>query len=109
MKKINWLYIAAVGLCYLVYQMNSHLGQASAFFYGFAENKETELSHDQAVLIHKILVTPGQEVTKGQLLMEVNRSSIDFKIDNVSHDIERLGAVAQQQRQTLKDRIYQLN
>lgn len=108
MKKINFLYLAIIPLIYLLFQMNSSLSQASAFFYGFAENKETELSHDKAVLVHKILVTPGQAVTKGQLLMEVKQSNIDFKIDNASLDLERLGVVAQQERQGIKDRIEQL-
>jgi len=103
MKKINLLYLAIIPLAYLLYQMNASLGQASAFFYGFAENKETELSHDKAVLIHKILVTPGQAVTKGQLLMEVKQSAIDFKIGNASLDLERIGIEARQRRQSLQD------
>ena len=109
MKKINLLYLAIIPLCYVLFQMNSKLSKASAFFYGFAENKETELSHDKAVLIDKILVTTGESVTKGQLLMEVKQSSIDFKIDNASLDLERLDVLAEQRKQSIRDRIDQLN
>ncbi len=108
MKKINLLYIASIPLAFFLYYMNLQLSQSSAFFYGFAENKETELSHDKSVLIHQILVTPGQEVSKGQLLMEVRQSTMDFKLDNVNHDLERLTLLAQQQKQNLRDRIQQL-
>lgn len=108
MKRINLLYLAIIPLCFVLIQMNSRLRTASAFFYGFAENKETELSHNQAVLIHKILVTPGQAVKKGQLLMEVKRSAFDFKINNASHDLERTETIAQHQKQNIIDRIAQL-
>ena len=108
MKRINLLYIAAIPLAFFLYQMYLQLSQSSAFFYGFAENKETELSHDKSVLIHQILVTPGQEVVKGQLLMEVRQSTVDFKLDNVNHDLERLTLLAQQQKQDFRDRIQQL-
>ncbi len=108
MKRINLLYIAVIPLFYLLFKMNINLGKASAFFYGFAENKETELSHDKDVLIHKILVTPGQTVVKGQLLMEVKQSAIDLKIDNAGFDIERIGIEAQQRKQNILDQIQQL-
>ena len=108
MKKINIIYLAIIPLCYLLYQMNNSLGQASAFFYGFAENKETELSHDKAVAIHKILVAPGQEVSKGHLLMKVKQSSIDYKIDVAGLELEELKIRKQQRRQELTNKIEQL-
>jgi len=108
MKKINILYIVAIPLIYGWVVMCSKMGNTSPFFYGFAENKETELSHDKPVSIEKILVTPGQKVTKGQLLMEVQQDAIDFKIESVDHDLERIEIVAQQQKQSLHDRIAQL-
>ena len=101
MKRINIFYLAIIPLGFVLYQMNTTLGNASAFFYGFAENKETELSHDKSVLIHKIWVTPGQTVTKGQLLMEVQQPSYDLKIDNANLDIEQLEITAQQQKQKI--------
>jgi len=108
MKRFNLLYLAIIPLFYFIYQMNNKLSQTSAFFYGFAENKETELSHDQDVLVSKILVTPGQEVTKGQVLMEVKQSAIDFKLGKVDLDLERVAVQSQQRRQEIKDRIQQL-
>ena len=108
MKKINLLYLAIFPLCYAWFHMSENMSSTSAFFYGFAENKETELSHDRDVRIEKILVTPGQEVTKGQLLMQVNQSSIDFKIENVGHDMERLAIVGEQQKENLRNRVAQL-
>jgi multidrug resistance efflux pump len=109
MKRFNLLYLAIIPLSYVLFQMNAKLGKTSVLFYGFAENKETELSEDQPVLIHKIFVTPGQEVAKGQLLMEVKQTDIDFKLLSLSHDLERLEIMKQQQKQSLQNRINQLN
>lgn len=108
MKKINLLYLAIIPLCYVLFQMNAKLGTEAVLFYGFAENKETELNQDQPVLIHEIFVTPGQEVREGQLLMEVQQADINFKLDNIGHDLEQLNIVTQQQKQALQNRIDQL-
>ncbi len=108
MKRINILYFLAIPLCYFLYKMNVGFNQSSAFFYGFAENKETELNHDKPVLVSKILVTPGQAVTKGALLMEVKQDAIDFKIDNANTDLVQLEVENRQQQQTIMDRISQL-
>lgn len=108
MKRINFIYIVFFLLLYSLFRIGQNLDQTAVFFYGFAENKETELNHDEAVLVNEILVTPGQEVRDSQLLMRVSRASLDFKINNASSDIERLEAATILQKQELKDRISQL-
>ena len=50
----------------------------------------------------------GQEVNKGQLLMEVKQSSIDLKINDISYDLERTELLALQQKQLLQSKIEQL-
>ncbi|HFA50030.1 MAG TPA: hypothetical protein ENJ95_13560 [Bacteroidetes bacterium] len=107
-NKINYLYLFIIPVVYILFQMNTKLGGESVLFYGFAENKETELSHDKAVMVHKIYVTPGQEVNKGQLLMEVKQSSIDLKINDISHDLAQAELLALQQKQLLQSKIEQL-
>ena len=108
MKKINFLYIILIPLiCGWLY-MYQRMGSTSPFFYGFAENKETELSHDKPVLVEKILVTPGQEVKKGQILLEVQQDIINFKIERVNYDIEQTEINDQRQRNNLLDQIARL-
>jgi multidrug resistance efflux pump len=84
------------------------MNSTSPFFYGFAENKETELSHDKPVLIEKIWAIPGQRVKKGQLLLEVQQDAIDFKIESVDYDIEQIEINDQQQKNNLLDQIDRL-
>ena len=108
MKKVNLIYIVFFVMVYVLFRLSTHFTKGSAFFFGFAENKEVELNHDEAVLISKILVTPGQEVTEGQLLIEVSRSSIGLKIDNASHDLERLEVSYTLQQQNIENNLQQL-
>jgi len=56
----------------------------SAYFYGFAENKHTEISHDRNILISKIHVNDGEEVKKGDLLLEVIDEDIGLKLDELA-------------------------
>lgn len=105
LKKVNLIYIVFIGLAYLVFQMNKNLSGASAMFYGFAENKETEINLDHPVVIDRVYVTPGQEVKRGQLLMEVKRQAVDLKIDELGFDLEKENIVARQERQQILDDI----
>jgi len=88
--------------------MNLGLTETSPFFYGFAENKETELSHYDPVTVERIHVTPGQQVTKGQLLLEVKQSEIDLKIDVAGKDIERLNVITGQEKIVIQSKIREL-
>ncbi|MFK7922559.1 MAG: HlyD family secretion protein, partial [Bacteroidia bacterium] len=108
MKRVNLLYLAIIPIAFVLFQMTIKLGQASALFYGFAENKETELSHYKSVLIEQILVTPGEFVKKGQLLMVVEQANLDFKIDDAGLELEKLAAEAKRDRQELQNQIAQL-
>lgn len=66
-------------LILLSYSMRSK----TASFYGFAENKETEINHISDILVVKIHVENGQEVRKGDLLIEVKDAIIPSKIDGL--------------------------
>lgn len=107
MRKINLLYPVFFVILYLLYTIHSGFGNVSAFFFGFAENKEVQLNYKDPVRISKILVSPGQEVVEGQLLIEVSRSVIDFKIDNASHDLEKLQLSHSLQKQNLQNKLQQ--
>ena len=105
MKRFNLLYFIVIPLAFIWYKMHTSIGQQSVFFYGFAENKETELSHDEDVLIYKIHVTPGQEVKKGDLLMEVTQDEIDFKLSQVKNKLNDVAFDVKKQRKDILDEI----
>ena len=108
MKRINLLYIALIPMIYFVYRMNMNLSGQSILFYGFAENKETELSYDQPTLVNKIWVSPGQHVTKGQILMEVKQDFVEFKKNNAGRDLERTKTLDRDRLHRIRNQISQL-
>jgi len=108
MKRFNLLYFIVIPLAFIWYKMHNNISQESVFFYGFAENKETEISHDEDVLVYKIHVTPGQEVKKGDLLMEVSQDEIDFKLSQVNNKLNEVAFDVKTQRKEILDGITQL-
>ena len=59
-------------------------------FYGFAENKDTEINLEYPVRIDKIYVIPGQSVTKGTLLLGVSHNKMQLKLNELKFQIEEL-------------------
>lgn len=106
--RINFIYLLFIPLLFFVYQANKNWSNDSLLFYGFAENKETEINLDKDVLVGRIYVTTGEEVVKGQLLMEVSHAAIDLKINDAGLDIKKVEATYFQEQQTIKDKIAQL-
>lgn len=90
MKRINLLYIVAAILIIFVLRLNRHFGKQTLLFFGFAENKEMEISLDHAISINEIYVTPGQKVSEGTPLALVSRATLDLENTSLSHEIAEL-------------------
>ncbi|MEL6717501.1 MAG: hypothetical protein AAFP82_02170 [Bacteroidota bacterium] len=74
MKYINVFYIVVV-LCGVgLWQLQSNFKEEILSFYGFAENKETEINFNYSVVVRKIHVLPGQSVKKGTPLLDLYRN-----------------------------------
>ncbi|HHM21968.1 MAG TPA: hypothetical protein ENJ20_08080 [Bacteroidetes bacterium] len=108
MKKINLIYLALIPVLFGIFYINWNYARHSVVFYGFAENKETEINHEFPVQVNRIYVTPGQFVKKGDLLMEVAHSKFDIKMNDLSHDIEAMRLQARERRADLLRSIRQL-
>ncbi len=76
MKRQYLLYVMLLPIAYVLYTVHKGYSTESPFFYGFAENKETELSHESNILVKEILVSQGEEVTEGQVLMIVSNADL---------------------------------
>jgi multidrug resistance efflux pump len=96
LPKINFLYWvilpATAFACWSIYKTAS---EPQTTFYGYAENKETQLSVDVPVKVKKILVTPGQKVSKDQQLIELDLESSELDLTETRHQITRLYKEAQ--------------
>lgn len=88
-------------LSFLTYSMQSK----TAAFYGFAENKETEINHIEDVLVEKIHVENGQEVKKGDLLIEVKDAILPSRIDGLKLEKEVLQQDVIQKKKEIRNEI----
>ena len=108
MKKVNSIYIYAILLGGLLAFLSYSLQTKSASFYGFAENKETEINHIEDVLIEKIHVDNGQEVKKGDLLIEVKDAILPSRIDGLKLEKEVLEQSNSQKRIDIQNKITEI-
>jgi len=91
MRKLNIFYwLIAPLLFYSVFLLLDKLRLSHKEYFGFAENKQSEINLDKDVHIVKILVKTGDKVNKGQLLMTVNNSEIREEINQLSLAVDGL-------------------
>ncbi len=96
-----------VGLAIL--QLQSNHGKKTVMFYGFAETKETEINLDHPIEVNKIMVTSGQRVFEGDLLVEVTQADFGFKQNNINHQMEGLKAEAVMWESNIRSEIAKLS
>lgn len=73
MRYLNIYYILAILVGIGLWQLNASFNQEVVLFYGFAENKETEINFNYPVAVGDIYVSPGQAVKKGDKLLDMYR------------------------------------
>lgn len=57
-------------------------------FFGFAENKQTEINLDKDIVVKRILVRKGEKVKQGQLIMQVVNKEVEQEISQLNLSIE---------------------
>ena len=90
MKKFNLIYLVAILICVLLLYSLFFKADSTVTFYGFADNKETEISMENAIEVEKIFVTVGQKVKKGTPLLNVVSATLPIKTSDVEYKIEEL-------------------
>lgn len=92
MKRIpfNPLYIILIIVFACILQINWNFKHKTYTFFGFAQNKETEINYEESLLVNEVRVIEGQYVEKGDTLMIATRhQEIDqVEINDAEHDIE---------------------
>jgi len=109
MRKSNLVYIIAF-IVFLFLSTSLALQENRTItFYGFAENKETEINMENPIEIEKIYVTTGQKVKKGEVLLDVLSSDLPVEIGNINYKIEELQTKYQLWKSDLDWKIAQYN
>ena len=104
MKKFNLIYVVAfIVFLILVVSLTVNF-DTTVTFYGFAQNKETEISMESDVEIKDIHVTTGQKVKKGDMLLDVISSSLPMEIKKTEFKIRTVEDRSGLEDQSVPDR-----
>ena len=107
-RRINLLYLSLPFLGWGLWTVFTQVNHSAHSFYGFAENKETSINLDHDLLVHKIHVKPGQFVQKGSLLLEVSRTELEYRLNELSNNIAELQSKDQWRVADLRGQIERL-
>lgn len=78
------------------------------YFQGIAEQKETSINWQAPVEIKRILVTEGESIDIGQLLVELDSQELRLKINHISYQLEQLKTQKGIDKATTRAKINQL-
>jgi multidrug efflux pump subunit AcrA (membrane-fusion protein) len=90
MKKFSLIHIVALLVGVILVISFSFKMNTTVTFYGFAENKETQINMENSVEVNRIHVTTGQKVKKGDVIIDVSSSILPIKINDAVFSIEEL-------------------
>ena len=88
MKRFNLLYVFVILIVMILWNMNLQYQKQTVVFYGFAENKETEINLEHAIRVDQIFIETGQKVNKGEPLIEVSHNKLPLKLNDLVYDKE---------------------
>ena len=92
MKKLNLYYLAILAIALLLWKLNGTMNKEVVAFYGFAENKETEINFNYPVVVGAIKVRPGEFVTEGTPLIDLYRMKAKETLEEEPYKIAELRA-----------------
>lgn len=113
MKKIssffNPLYLVAllmiVGLSFFLEERE----RSPEVFYGFAQNKETEINLDYPVRVDSIFVKAGDRITEGTRLLSLTQINLQKEISDEQLDVEERKRTFDIKSNQIKNKISLLN
>ena len=109
MKRINLVYLAIIPVLFGIFYINQNYARQAVVFYGFAENKDTEINHDHPVQVNSIYVSPGEFVNKGDLLLEVTHSKYDLELNELTFDLKAMKLQARKRKDEINRDIRKLH
>lgn len=103
------LYLSWILAFLIVGIMTLNGKQESTQFQGIADTREVIINSQSAVEIKNIHVVPGQIIKTGKLLVELNRPELTLKINDISHQLEKLKVEKRVQAGKTRAQINELN
>lgn len=94
MRYFNVFYLLVILVGLALWRINASMNKEIVSFYGFAENKETEINFNYAVAVGQIHVVEGQMVKKDAPLLDMYRIKPKETLTDQPYRISELNAKA---------------
>ena len=88
---IGIVWIAAVVALFLI---NSDFKSAGNIFLGIAKTDELVINFQSDTEIRQVMVTPGQQVTAGDVLMEVDHPQLAVRLSQIENQLQEYRAAS---------------
>lgn len=105
MKYLNPLYLTIIGVGVALYFLQDTHRSSIISFYGYAENKETEINFNFPVQVKKIYIQPGQVLKKGDPMLDIARVENKLTVEDQQLEIVTLQAEKQAFRSKIEGQI----
>lgn len=92
MKFFNAYYLLVIAAGVVLWNINLNYNTETMLFYGFAENKETEINLNHPVIVNEILIKPGDFVKEGTVLAKVSHIKLEKDMQDQNFRISELRA-----------------
>jgi len=105
MKKINSFYVFIFLMFATLMTVNSFYFKGSSSFLGVTYSKPYKINAEKSGIIKGLFVVPGQEVQKGDQLIEVESPQLNLEIQKLRKEIELFMSEKREKKQLLNSKI----
>lgn len=105
MSKLNSFYVLVAFLFISLMALNSAFFKGSKSFIGVTYSKPYNINAEKSGIISTLNVVPGQEVQKGDLLLEVESPQLNLEIQKLTKQIELYKSDIKEKEQLLTSKI----
>jgi len=109
MEKIKILYVMWIlaVLMLILSSKNEHFEKYQ--FFGIAESNEVNINFEKSVEIKNIYVVPGQHVSKGTLLLELDQPELALNLNEIKHQLSEYKLQQKIENNSILTQLKELN
>jgi len=109
MKKFKILYVMWILAILMLILSSKHEQLENHQFFGIAESNEVNINFEKSVEIKNIYVVPGQHVTKGTLLLELDQPELALSLNEIKHQLSEYKLQQKIENNKIQTQLKELN
>lgn len=108
--KVNWFYVLiGVLFCLMMFITVRYFKGTGHASIGIAYAEQYKIKAEKAAVVTAVKVVPGQQIKKGQLLVELSSSELEMELEKLKQKIGLLQSEQNEKRKSLSSKIALIN